>query len=59
VETVGFKAMLCIIGVVCLLYSPFLYLLKNPPVRSEQEKAEASVIKVSYGFKLHAFFSNW
>ncbi|CAM6053405.1 unnamed protein product [Sphagnum tenellum] len=43
VEGIGFKAMLFGIGFICCLYGPLLAFLKNPPVRSEQEKQEASV----------------
>ncbi len=47
VETVGFKAMMLGIGVVCFIYCPFLVLLRDPPVRTEQEKQESSVKKIA------------
>jgi DHA1 family solute carrier family 18 vesicular amine transporter 1/2 len=43
VEGVGFKAMLFGIAIICFLYGPLLYFLKNPPHRTEQEKAETTV----------------
>ncbi|XP_040575533.1 synaptic vesicular amine transporter [Lepeophtheirus salmonis] len=42
VREYGFKAMLFGIGLLCLIYGPFLFLLKNPPPRSEQEKWEST-----------------
>lgn len=43
VEGIGFPAMLFGIGVISILYCPVLFFLKNPPVRTEQEKQETSV----------------
>ena len=43
VETIGFKAMLICIGIICFLYGPLLLALKNPPIRTEEEKQEATV----------------
>ena len=65
VETVGFKTMLVGIGLVCFIYAPLLSFLKDPPVRTEQEKAEATVspsilIQASIAvIRLALSFSNW
>jgi hypothetical protein len=31
------------IGVICFLYGPLLFVLKNPPMKSDQERQEATV----------------
>ena len=43
IEGIGFKAMLFGIGVICFLYGPLLIALKDPPVRTEQERQEVTV----------------
>jgi len=45
VEGVGFKAMLIGIALICFLYGPLLFFLKNPPPKTEQEKQETTVTK--------------
>lgn len=42
VEAVGFQAMLVGIGIICFIYGPVLFFLKDPPVKSEQEKQETT-----------------
>lgn len=40
--------MLIGIGVICFLYGPFLTLLKDPPVRTTEEKHEAQEATVGH-----------
>eukprot|EP00096_Caligus_rogercresseyi_P010610 TRINITY_DN3938_c0_g1_i2.p1 TRINITY_DN3938_c0_g1~~TRINITY_DN3938_c0_g1_i2.p1 ORF type:complete len:532 (-),score=150.33 TRINITY_DN3938_c0_g1_i2:1241-2836(-) len=42
VRDYGFKAMLFGIGLICFIYGPFLFLLRDPPHRTEQEKWEST-----------------
>jgi len=43
VKAVGFKAMLITVGIVSIIYGPLLFMLKNPPPRTDQEKQESAV----------------
>ena len=45
VQGIGFRAMMIGIAVICFLYGPLLYFLKDPKPRTEQEKQETSVSK--------------
>ena len=42
-EGIGFRAMMIGIAIICFLYGPLLYFLKDPKPRTEQEKQETSV----------------
>ena len=35
VTAIGFPSMLVIIAIACIIYSPLIYLLKNPPAKEE------------------------
>ena len=43
VQGIGFKPMLIGMGIICFIYGPFLMMLKDVPVRTEQEKQEIAV----------------
>ena len=43
VKEFGFQKMLVGVAVICLLYCPLLLMLKDPPSKTEQEKAEQEV----------------
>merc|ERR1711963_782546 len=47
VQGIGFRAMMIGIAVICFLYGPLLYFLKDPKPRTEQEKQETS--QLMYG----------
>merc|ERR1712079_147021 len=47
VEGIGFRAMMIGIAIICFLYGPLLYFLKDPKPRTEQEKQETS--QLMYG----------
>ena len=51
VKHFGFQKMLIGVAFLCFLYCPLLTLLKDPPSKSEQEKAEQEV-----GVFLSSFF---
>ena len=44
VQHFGFKAMMVGIGIISFFYGPLLFLLKDPPPRTEQDKQETTVI---------------
>ena len=50
VKEFGFQAMLVGVALICFAYCPFLLMLKDPPHRTEQEKAEqeVGVIQIQY-----------
>ena len=43
VKEYGFQKMLVGVAVICLLYCPLLLMLKDPPSKTDQEKAEQEV----------------
>ena len=48
VKNFGFQKMLIGVAFICFLYCPLLTLLKDPPSKSDQEKAEQEVGLFSY-----------
>ncbi|CAB4067822.1 SLC18A1_2 [Lepeophtheirus salmonis] len=59
VREYGFKAMLFGIGLLCFIYGPFLFLLKDPPPRSEQEKWESTQLMCGVETKTTVKYANF
>ena len=48
VQGIGFEKMLIGIAIICFLYGPLLFALKEVPPRTQQEKQETSVCILIY-----------
>ena len=48
VQGIGFEKMLIGIAIICFLYGPLLFALKEVPPRTQQEKQETSVSIVHF-----------
>ena len=48
VQGIGFEKMLIGIAIICFLYGPLLFALKEVPPRTQQEKQETSVSIVNF-----------
>jgi len=57
VQRVGFHAMLTGIGIICLIYCPLLFLLKDPPRKSDDQKRENS--HLVFGEKTKVKYANF
>lgn len=57
VKEYGFQKMLVGVAVICLLYCPLLLMLKDPPSKTEQEKAEQE--RFVFGEKTKVKYSNY
>jgi len=57
VKEFGFQAMLVGVALICFAYCPFLLMLKDPPHRTEQEKAEQE--HFVYGEKTKVKYTNY
>ena len=43
VQDIGFKGMMIGIGIISFCYGPLLFILRDPPPRTEQDKQETTV----------------
>jgi len=57
VKEYGFQKMLVGVAVICLLYCPLLLMLKDPPSKTDQEKAEQE--RFVFGEKTKVKYSNY
>ena len=57
VKEFGFQKMLVGVGIICLLYCPLLVMLKDPPGKTDQEKAEQE--RFVFGDKTKVKYSNY
>ena len=57
VKEFGFQKMLVGVGIICLLYCPLLFMLKDPPSKTDQEKAEQE--RFVFGDKTKVKYSNY
>ena len=57
VKDFGFQKMLVGVGIICLLYCPLLVMLKDPPSKTDQEKAEQE--RFVFGDKTKVKYSNY
>jgi DHA1 family solute carrier family 18 vesicular amine transporter 1/2 len=58
VQHFGFKAMMIGIGIISFFYGPLLFLLKDPPHRTEQDKQETTHL-VFGGEKVKVKYANF
>ena len=58
VQGIGFQKMLIGIAIICFLYGPLLFALKEVPPRTQQEKQETSVSTSLWQNMLHSHFLN-
>ena len=51
VTAIGFPSMLICIAIICFLYAPVIYILKNPPAKEE------NMVRRGWVFSDFCFFS--
>jgi len=61
VRSIGFTKMLSGIGFICILYCPLLYWLKDPPIKTEEQRREetAENSHLVFGEKTKVRYANF